>query len=50
MDPDARVIERWRPDDERPAILVTQIEWQPDPSAPPLVVDLTAYFAEVCGD
>lgn len=50
VDPDARVVERWLPEDERPEILDTHLEWQPDPAAPPLVLDLTAYFAEVWGD
>lgn len=47
VDIDARVIERWRPDDERPEILSERLEWQPDPTIPPLDIDLGAYFREV---
>lgn len=49
VDVDARLIERWRPDDERPEILTGCLAWQPDLTHPPLEIDLGAYFAEVCG-
>ena len=47
VDVDARVIERWRPDDERPEILAERIEWQPRPDIAPLAIDLSEYFREV---
>jgi Uma2 family endonuclease len=47
VDIDARVIERWRLDDERPEILSEQLEWLRDPTIPPLVFDLAEYFREV---
>jgi Uma2 family endonuclease len=50
VDVDARLLERWRPDDERPEILAERIEWQPDVGAPPLVIDLAAYFRDVTGE
>ena len=50
VDVDARLIERWRPDDERPEILTERIEWQPEPGLPPLVVELEEYFREVYGE
>jgi Uma2 family endonuclease len=50
VDVDARLVERWRPDDERPEILAERIEWQPDQNQPPLVIDLPAYFRDVSGD
>ncbi len=50
VDADARLIERWRPDDERPEILVERLAWQPDVAHDPLEIDLGAYFAEVCGE
>ena len=50
VDTDARLIERWRPNDERPEILLEQIEWQPKPELPPLLLDLTDYFKEVWGE
>lgn len=50
VDVDARLVERWRPDDERPEILAERLEWQPDPAHPPLVIDLVAYFRDVTGE
>lgn len=44
VDGDARLIERWRPEDNRPEILDTTIEWQPESGLPPLVIDLLALF------
>jgi Uma2 family endonuclease len=49
VDLDARLVERWRPDDARPEILATRLEWQPRAELEPLVVDLTAFFDEVLG-
>ena len=49
VDVDARLIERWRPDDQRPEILAETLDWQPDPALPPLVIDLPAYFRDVIG-
>jgi Uma2 family endonuclease len=50
VDLDARVIERWRPDDERPEMLSTRIEWLPTGASAPFTLGLVAYFAEVFGD
>jgi Uma2 family endonuclease len=47
VDLDARLIERWRPADERPEILADALEWAPPGSTEPLRLDLTRYFAEV---
>jgi Uma2 family endonuclease len=47
VDVDARVVEHWRPDDTRPAILDQRVEWPPDPALPALVIELPGYFAEV---
>jgi len=49
VDVDARLVERWSPDDLRPEILTEQLEWRPRPELPPLVIDLAAYFGEVWG-
>ena len=46
VDPYARLVERWRPDDERPEILVGALEWQPRADIASLVIDLPAVFAE----
>ena len=45
VDIDARLVERWRPADDRPEILTERLTWQPDPARPALGVDLGAYFA-----
>ena len=50
MDLDARLIERWRPGEDRPEILTERIEWQPDRAVEPLKVDLVEYFREVGGE
>jgi Uma2 family endonuclease len=49
IDPEARLVERWRPGDERPEILDERLEWQPSPGEP-LRIDLPALFVEVFGD
>ncbi len=49
VDLDSRMIERWRPADERPELLAESLVWQPDLAAPPLVLDLPGYFTEVLG-
>jgi Uma2 family endonuclease len=46
VDPDARVVERWRPDDERPEILAGVLRWQPRDDVAPLDIDLVALFAK----
>ena len=43
---DARLIERWRPDDLRPEILVDRIVWKPRADTPPLVIDLDSLFVD----
>lgn len=50
VDMDAQLIERWRPDDERPEVLADQIEWQPDPAHPPLAIGVPEFFAAVRGE
>lgn len=50
VDLDARLIERWRPDDERPEILEDRLTWQPEASGSALELDLRALFAELWGD
>ena len=47
IDTDARLIERWRPDDDRPEILTERIAWQPRQDVPALDLDLQEYFMEV---
>ncbi|HEV8355905.1 MAG TPA: Uma2 family endonuclease [Gemmatimonadales bacterium] len=50
VDVDGRVVEHWRPGDERPGMVSTSLEWRPDPSIEPLVIQLPACFAEVWGE
>lgn len=47
VDLDARLVERWRPNDDRPEIVTEQLEWLPVPATDPLTIDLPALFAEV---
>ena len=49
VDPDARVIERWRPEDSRPEILVNRIGWQPAGAAEPMTIELGEFWDEVFG-
>lgn len=45
VDLDARVVERWRPDDSRPEIIADTLAWHPRPDVPALAIDLQGYFA-----
>lgn len=47
VDLDARVVERWRPADDRPEIATDVIIWRPRSDAQPLSIELDAFFAEV---
>jgi Uma2 family endonuclease len=44
VDLDARLVERWRPGDERPEIATDILEWQPKPEIPPLRIALEEVF------
>jgi Uma2 family endonuclease len=50
VDLDARVIERWRPDNGRPEILRHELAWEPDGARAPFMLDLTGFFARVLRD
>ena len=50
VDLDARVVERWRPDDTRPEVLDHDLTWQSGPDAPRLHIDLQAFFTHVMDD
>jgi len=47
VDLDARLVERWRPDDERAELLAETLVWQPTSEVEPLEIDLAWFFAEV---
>ncbi len=44
---DARMVERWGPSDERPAIVDDVLTWEPVPGIAPLELKLPELFAEV---
>jgi len=44
VDGDARLVERWRPEDERPEMISDRLEWTPDAPVAPLLVDLPKLF------
>ena len=50
VDLDARLVERWRPGDDRPEVLTELLRWHPDPAAAPLEIDMPQFFATVNGD
>ena len=47
VDLDARLIERWTPDDVRPELLTDTLAWQPSGAATPFTLDIPAYFQRV---
>lgn len=44
VDLDARLIERWRPKDDRPEIALETLRWQPTGATDPLDFDVAMYF------
>jgi Uma2 family endonuclease len=46
VDVDARMVERWRPGDERPEVIAEALSWAPAASGAPLVIDLPMLFVE----
>lgn len=49
VDAPSQVVERWRPGDDEPEILLTTLSWQPRADREPLVIDLGDYFRQVSG-
>ncbi len=47
VDVEARLVERWRPNDTRPEIVTDTLVWQPDPAQAPLTIDLPPLFAAI---
>ena len=47
VDLDARVVEIWTPDADRPEIAAATLTWQPSPSVPALEFDLPALFTAI---
>ena len=50
VDLEARLVERWRPRDDRPEVLTETLEWRPDPNAPALEINLPTLFEEILED
>ena len=50
VDLDARLIERWRPEDARPEMLIEELRWAAEGAGEPLVVDLGQYFRRAWGE
>lgn len=50
VDPDARVVDVWRPDDARALTVDDVLRWEPSPNAPALEIDLGRYFRSVWAD
>lgn len=46
IDAESRTVERWQPDDERPAILSEALVWHPEGVSAELVVDIPSLFAD----
>jgi Uma2 family endonuclease len=46
VDLDSRLVERWRPGDERPEILTETLDWRPGGVEQPLVINLEELFEE----
>jgi Uma2 family endonuclease len=49
VDLPARLVERWRPSDEEPEVLLDQVTWQPVAAHAPLRIDLRRLFREAYG-
>ena len=49
VDLDARIVERWRPGDERPEIVTSRLEWKLPQVEETVAIDLASFFAEVLG-
>lgn len=50
VDPGSRLVERWRPEDSEPEVLIDALEWQPAGALEPLVIDLQELFREAHGE
>jgi Uma2 family endonuclease len=50
VDPLSRLVERWRPEDERPEIITESLHWLPAGASSEMVIDLASIFADVAAD
>jgi len=49
VDADSRLVERWRPEDERPEIVTSVLRWSL-PGGASGAIDLAAVFREAAGE
>ena len=49
VDPEARLIERWRPGQERPEVVSDVLSWHPDAASAPLELDVARLFTDALG-
>jgi Uma2 family endonuclease len=49
VDLDSRLVERWRPGDERPEIVTDTLDWRASGDDEPLVIELETFFAGIGG-
>jgi len=47
VDDRSQTIERWTPEDERPALIAEQLVWHPDGATDPFALDLIQFFADL---
>lgn len=47
VDPDARLVEVWHPEDERPEIVTDALRWRATPEADELVIELAEVFEDL---
>lgn len=47
VDLDARLIERWHPEDDRPEMASDRLVWTPDPNQRAFELDVAGYFADL---
>ena len=47
IDLNARLVERWSPNDDRPEHIVDSLVWRPESASEPFVLELPGYFADV---
>jgi Uma2 family endonuclease len=50
VDVDARLVECWTADAERPEVVTGELTWQPDGATTPCTLDLDTLFAEALGE
>jgi Uma2 family endonuclease len=47
IDLNARLVERWVPNDDRPELIVDTLVWRPEGASEPFTLELPGYFADV---